>query len=326
MYTTCLHCHSPLGSNEAVEQFPVGRRLAFDAANGRLWVVCGSCRRWNLTPLEERWEAIETCERLFRDTHLRVSTDNIGLAKLREGTELVRVGRPMRPEMAVWRYGDQFVKRRRENFMVKALGVASTGALLALGVGFAGNWYGVVESIHDQLTAPRIKGAKGAPIKIVKKRAKSANIYLDPERPGQIAMRLSMGKDGTHFFSGGIAERRAALVLPKVNAAGAGKADIQKAIETLERVSADQPPSLLVGLASTYRSALSPTAELGEAAPAIRLALEMALHEDAERALLEGELQELEDRWKEAEEIAHISDNLFLPDSVADALRRLRGR
>ncbi|HMH86422.1 MAG TPA: hypothetical protein VK529_10795, partial [Gemmatimonadaceae bacterium] len=63
MYSTCLFCHTELGANEAVEHFPVGRRLAFDAAKGRLWVVCRKCERWNLTPVEERWEAIEECER-----------------------------------------------------------------------------------------------------------------------------------------------------------------------------------------------------------------------------------------------------------------------
>lgn len=58
VYTTCMFCKKPLGSNEIVEAFPVGRRLAFDAAKGRLWVVCRNCERWNLTPLEERWEAV----------------------------------------------------------------------------------------------------------------------------------------------------------------------------------------------------------------------------------------------------------------------------
>src|SRR5213075_1224287 len=99
---------------EAVEHFPAGRRLAFDAAKGRLWVVCRKCERWNLTPLEERWEAIEECERAFAGTRLRVSTDQIGLARLREGLELVRIGEPQRPEMAAWRYGDQFGRRRRK--------------------------------------------------------------------------------------------------------------------------------------------------------------------------------------------------------------------
>src|SRR6478672_1588159 len=85
VYATCLFCNGDLGRNEAIETFPVGRRLAFDAAKGRLWVVCRKCERWNLTPIEERWEAIEDCERQFRGTKLRVSTDEIGLARLKEG-------------------------------------------------------------------------------------------------------------------------------------------------------------------------------------------------------------------------------------------------
>ena len=89
MYSSCLFCHHPLGANEMVEAFPVGRRLAFDAAKGRLWVVCTSCERWNLTPLEERWEAVEQAEHLYRDTKLRVATENIGLARLADGTGLV---------------------------------------------------------------------------------------------------------------------------------------------------------------------------------------------------------------------------------------------
>src|SRR3954454_489840 len=113
MYSTCLFCQQSLGKNDAVEHFPVGRRLAFDAAKGRLWVVCRRCERWNLSPLEERWEAIEDCERLFRGTRLRASTDNMALARIAEGLERVRVGEPLLPERAAWRYGDQFGRRRR---------------------------------------------------------------------------------------------------------------------------------------------------------------------------------------------------------------------
>jgi hypothetical protein len=94
VYSTCLFCNNALGANEVVEAFPVGRRLAFDQARGRLWVVCRKCEKWNLSPLEERWEAIETCERFFHDTRKRVSTDNVGLARLDEGLELVRIGEP----------------------------------------------------------------------------------------------------------------------------------------------------------------------------------------------------------------------------------------
>src|SRR5688572_10191764 len=99
MYSTCLFCASRLGSNDVVERFPVGRRVAFDAIKGRLWAVCLSCTQWNLAPLEERWEAVESCEQMFRSTRLRTSTDNVGLARHRSGLELVRVGRPLRPEL-----------------------------------------------------------------------------------------------------------------------------------------------------------------------------------------------------------------------------------
>ncbi|MBL0892662.1 MAG: hypothetical protein IBJ19_18905, partial [Gemmatimonadaceae bacterium] len=131
MYSTCIHCAKPLGANESVEALPIGRRLAFDAAKGRLWVVCRACERWNLTPFDARWEAIEQAERLFRDTRVRVSTDNIGLARMRDGTDLVRIGAPQRPEFAAWRYGDQFGRRRRRVMMYTAAGVAGVGAIAA---------------------------------------------------------------------------------------------------------------------------------------------------------------------------------------------------
>src|SRR5471032_1178385 len=144
MYSTCLFCHSSLGANEAIEHFPVGRRLAFDASRGRLWVVCQKCERWNLTPIEERWEAIEECERLFVGTRLRVSTDNIGMARLREGLELVRIGAPLRPEMAAWRYGDQFGRRRKKYMLYTGAGIAAVAGLViigpATGVIAGGSW------------------------------------------------------------------------------------------------------------------------------------------------------------------------------------------
>ncbi len=133
MYSTCLFCHSSLGTNEGIEAFPVGRRLAFDADKGRLWVVCRKCARWNLTPLEERLEAIEACERAFSSTRMRLSTDNVGLARLSDGLELVRVGKPQRPEFAAWRYGDVFGRRQR-NFMI-ASGLVGVAAIVNLASG-----------------------------------------------------------------------------------------------------------------------------------------------------------------------------------------------
>ena len=124
MYSTCLFCNARLGANAEVESFPVGRRLAFDTRRGRLWVVCTTCARWNLSPLDERWEAIEECERRFHSTRLRVSTDNVTLARLPGGLELVRIGEAQRSEIAAWRYGEEL--RRRVPILRRAAAPSTT--------------------------------------------------------------------------------------------------------------------------------------------------------------------------------------------------------
>lgn len=52
----------------------------------------------------------------------------------------------------------------------------------------------------------------------------------------------------------------------------------------------------------------------------------MALHEEAERRAIEGELADLERAWRDAEEIAGIADSLLLPDDVTDSMHRLKTR
>ena len=59
---------------------------------------------------------------------------------------------------------------------------------------------------------------------------------------------------------------------------------------------------------------------------ALRLALEMSLHESDERRAMEGELAMLEERWRQAEEVARIADALALPAGVVSRLDRLRQR
>lgn len=110
MYSTCTFCYTGLGANEVLQHLGVGRRVAFDPARGCVWVVCNACARWNLAPIEERWEAVEECERLFRGTTLRYSSGNIGLAWVHGDLDLIRVGPALRPEVAAWRYGRQLMR------------------------------------------------------------------------------------------------------------------------------------------------------------------------------------------------------------------------
>jgi len=323
MYSTCLFCNNRFEANDVLEAFPIGRRIAFDSAQGRLWVVCRSCERWNLSPLEERWEVIEECERLFSSTRMRVSTENIGLARLREGLELVRIGRPMRPEFAAWRYGDQFGRRRRRNMMRVGVGVGAAGLLLGgmwtAGIAFAG---GINMGVN--VFRPLVYGSpnkvvariplEGAPLKVKRKHLRNLRILSDGDR-----WRLQLStRRNTTTFEGEQAQRVTALLLPHVNRSGGTKAAINNAVDLLD-VAGDP----LYYVASVARR--NDASGLIQKMPsAVRLALEMASHEDAERRALEGELKALEIAWQEAEDVAAISDSLLLPQSVRDAIDRFK--
>jgi len=337
--------------NEALAAFPVGRRLAFDPAKGRLWVVCKQCERWNLSPLEERWEAIEECERLYRDTRRRVSTDNIGLAALRNGTELVRIGEPLRPEFAAWRYGDQFGRRRRRQMLIAGGGVAAFGAIVVggavVGVGVGGFGWMMAKAVRTIV--------EGSPEKVVAKiqtesaglvhvrRRHLAETAIVPGLGGPFAIDLRF-KNGRAHFEGREAERIASIVVPQVNRYGGAKDAIADAVNLieesrgterfLERV-ARRTPALISSSSSSWRDRRwqrgrglagrgGSTGGLFALPTSERLALEMALHEEAERKVLEGELSELERAWREAEEIAAISDDMFVTPGIRGTIERLR--
>ena len=202
MYSTCVHCLAPLGQNDAVERFPVARRLAYDGARGRLWAVCATCWRWNLAPVSERWEAIEECERLYRATHQRYGTDHIGLALLADGTELVRVGPALRPEMAAWRYGARLLRRTRGRQEVVVHAAAS---LLAAGAERVGLSRGRADGVAVEEQALRLAlgvsgpGQRGervldvvrhdsdgadVPVSTVRRRHLAAALLVRPEADG----------------------------------------------------------------------------------------------------------------------------------------------
>ena len=341
MYSTCLFCTQPLGANEVLEHFPVGRRIAFDEAKGRLWVVCRQCARWNLTPIEERWEAIEEAERLFRGTRLRVSSDNIGLAKLSEGLELVRVGKPQRPEIAAWRYGDQFGRRRRRGIVTTGLIAAGGGTLLAggaaIGMGvFMGAQLGrlawrFVEYGLPMETVARFRAGHGTLIKVQRRHLRATSIRVGDDGSFGLDLEHSVGE---LRLNGAEARRVASMILPSVSRLGGTRDEIRLAVERLER--AGDAERYLTQAARhgqrisrhTYgmtrdQSDDYETGLLALSTP-FALALEMALHEEQERRALEGELAELEAAWREAEEIGAIADSLLLPEWVEGALRRMK--
>lgn len=380
MYATCLFCNSALGRNEAVEHFPVGRGLAYDAAEGRLWVVCRRCARWNLTPLEERWEAIEEAERLFRAARLRIATDNIGLARLPEGLELVRIGAPPRLELASWRYADRLVRRRRRALALGALASGTGAASFVLLIGgpaalafggaailcnaalfsrellLSGRVVPDGSGGHITLDWPDLRTAalervpevgdwalrvrRGGPLPGLRD-MREAMEELDVEFDAVLQERLRVahavrrdameaprlvadgGDGGGVILRGEDARRALTTILPLLNGGGGSSRDVRDAVDVV--AGSASVHQLLYGVAGRRTRARTPN-YLRRLTPAMRLALEMAVHEDEERRAMAGALDALEQRWREAEEVARIADALAVPARVLAGLHQLRQR
>jgi hypothetical protein len=354
VYSTCTFCHASLGRNEALELFPVGVRLAFDQARGRLWVICPTCRQWNLSPLEERWEAIEAAEKLYRDSVKRVATDHIGLARLRDGTDLIRIGEPMRPEFAAWRYGDRFQRRWRRNIVLGGMGIASAagymiaGPILGLAVGGISalpfHLYSIAKNAYDdRKVVVRHRDAEGSFI-VTRAMVGGARIVRDPASELGWGMRVmsregdtasgrfapasrvtwtGIAKPNPRLIHGPEALQAMRAMLPVLNASGGRARVVEDAVWLLEQVKSPDRV-FLDGVKWSLSAELAGQSwELNELDRSVRLALEMAAHEETERQAMQGELAALEAVWRDAEEIAAIADSLTLPERITQRLERL---
>ncbi len=343
MYSTCLYCHEHLGRNDRIEAFPVGRRLAFDAARGRLWVICRHCDNWNLTPVEQRWEAVEECERAYRATPIRVSTDNIGLATISHHLDLVRVGKPLRPEFAAWRYGTRMRRRHWRRWSSGAVATMANGAAMAVGATAAlasvaatvansrlisSKVQQPLESVEAWLNYDRVLAHVRTPDGALRALRFShiARLEILPSYDrGPWAFRVAHN-EGTTDFRGADASQFAGQLLSKLNHRGGTSSELRVATRLI--TDAGDPEQFIHqsgALRQTRRRKNSifwdeRVGVLGLTATE-RLALEIAVHEDVERHAMQGELAALENAWRDAEQIAAIADAMFTA-SVNNATAR----
>jgi hypothetical protein len=136
------------------------------------------------------------------------------------------------------------------------------------------------------------------------------------------------------LLSGEEAHNAAKLLLPHVNVGGGNAKQVNTAVNLLDL--AGDPMYYVASVArnpqrATTQKVIVPSRSrnsigvpISAMSAEVRLALEMATHEEAERRALEGELKALEIAWKEADEVAAISDNLFLPTFITEAIERFR--
>jgi hypothetical protein len=327
MYRNCIFCSAPLGANGMLEHFPVGRGIAFDPARGRLWAVCPRCARWNLSPIEERWEAIEEGERLYHDSRIRAQSENVGLARLADGTRLIRVGKALPGELVIWRYGQGLIRRRQR--MITAVGAAALvgggGILAGLGIGLglmgiavlAGGGYvasSFVEDMRDKARDHQVihrvspgESPHGLPVSVKSKHLVGARLVQ--REPGEVAVMLpALSVRAEPLVVGGQPGRRLlSRAMVHVNAHGARRDWLHTAVN---QIAARGTAEEYLHHAAQNGKLLLPFGDRS-IAPADRLALEIAVHEETERRALEGELAGLEEMWRHAEEIAQLADSLL---------------
>jgi hypothetical protein len=341
MLSACFFCEGHLGANLELESLPVGERIAFDAAKGRLWVVCARCGRWNLTPFDDRYETIEDCERKYRATKVRIQTDEIGMARLPSGLELVRIGRPVLPEFAAWRYGNELLRRHRWHAAKRVARMVGGPALvfgapvLAAIAGPLGalSYAGAAAYAAYRLkkrAAVRIPLAAGDALSLSREQVETAELIraededdqwalwigcLDADSaPRGVRLELNALGDARALLTGANGRMAAARILPHLNPLGGNQATVREAVHWLEAVGGPERALHTFARSRWLRPALDNVdRSLITVHPEARLALEMSLHEDEERRAMRGELTILRWAWEREEDIAAISDSLFDP-------------
>lgn len=314
---TCVYCDGTLEGR--------GARPAFDPWLGRLWRVCPSCGRWNVVPLEDRWETLEALERRVRDDGTSLlRTPHLDLIRT-GGAEVIRVGRAPRPELAGWRYGEALPRppsgrrgwlRRLLLALPSAPHGFDTSEIGSLNYPFeTGRWF-ASPFIEDapgltalfshvplasrcpacarplalapwQFAAIRVVGSAGGPAVAAMCGACGTAVEV-PLRDARPVLRLGLS-----------------LVNRRLGAAR----EVEQAAASVD--AARGPEGLLNRLAAT-------AAMVGESGPETRLALQIALDEAAESELLEAE-------WREGEELAALVDGVLTPSPALEALRGTDG-
>jgi len=319
MYRKCLVCGRDFAFNDSLEHLDRGRRVAYDPARGRLWLICRACSRWSLVPMESRWEALDELEKLVTDRGRLLSrTDNVALLRA-DPLEIVRVGGAALREEAWWRYGRELRKRRERYRKLYTAGTVAAAATIAGswatgGMSFVAAWLvwdrvpglvtGGARLLRFGRTAWRGGGeceSCGRPIERVRY-ADGSDLVLRNEGES-VGIRVFCpycgARDGGFRLRGREAGRTLRRILAHRHFAGASEGRVDKAARLIE--AAGGPGRL----PSRILSKETPLHQVGRVG---RVALEIAVHEEHERRLLSMELAELEANWRREEELARIMD------------------
>lgn len=320
MFTRCLFCRRPFVENGQLAHMPHGRRVAYDPVDGRLWVVCDGCHRWNLVPMEHREAALYEMERVARD-HGRLVAHTANISLLNAGSlTLVRVGKAALAEQAWWRYGRELRRRKTSFESTRArVSAAAFGA-----AAYVGDLLGITDEdlpidwkdtpVADILRWRRFgwaawHGRETCPFCNSTLRALRYElswwVYPIQGEDGRLGVGVPCQRcdpwtpEKVYALQGDVAENVLRRVLAYQNIAGASERRIVDAARAIEHAGSAGAFALD---AASRRETLWRMGSLGT------VALEIALSESVERRMLDLEARSLAWVWKQEEELAAIID------------------
>lgn len=331
----CLVCGSAFTGEHDVEHLSPAARVAFDPDRGRLWLVCDSCLRWSLVPMEDRWEALEALEREVTDRgKVLARTDRIALVKAGP-LEIVRVGGANRTEEAWWRYGRELVSRKQSYGRLSMAAGLATGAVLAGGwatggLSFIGAWWlwgyapDTIKSGAKWLrygsSAWRGRSECAACGHVFDRVAfrDHGGIFLLPDEREDLEVvyrcpRCGDLDQGGLRFGSNEGSRVLRRLLAHRHFSGASEVRVKSATKLIEEAGSASRLSRLIVRDGRKLNDLQRTGGV---------ALEIAVNESVEARLLEMEVAELEAVWRQEEELASIVDGELTPLPPLEALRR----
>jgi hypothetical protein len=335
VFTTCLVCSQPFQRNEELEHFPNATRIAFDPSRGRLWAVCRTCKRWSLTPIEDRWEALEELEKAVTDRARMLSqTDNVALLRVGE-VEVIRVGRANLTEEAWWRYGREIIDRKSKYRKLTFAGTVAAGTAIAGGwatggIGWIGAWFlweHAPGRVADAARWLRFGGRAwrgheqcancGHHFTDLNFRDRSQLILTPSETSGSmgVVQRCPVCRDyrdGGLHLGGKEGEHVVRRVLAYHHFEGANEHRVRSATRLIQEAGSPQDLTRIV---------IKGGRTLADVQRTGGIALEIAANEAVEQRLLEMELAELEAIWRQEEELAAIVDGELTPMPLMETLR-----
>lgn len=304
MYTHCLMCRAPFPKRGKLDFLPHGEWVAYDPLQGRLWMVCRSCKRWSLVPLEARWEALEELERLVSGK-ARPLSQTKAIALFQAGPlRIIRVGEADLSEESWWRYGQRAPVRSRFSRWTPPLARRFLFGELA--------WAGRREC------------------------SQCGFLFDSLSFSDRMILRLSPSEDGKGFsvfrgcpgcrdaHRGGLrlhgleAELTLNRIMAYQNFLGESEVTVSAAARLVQN---PQDSHDLI------RSMSRQGKTLGELPPLALTALEIVVVAARERTLLRLETEELHARWRREEELAALIDGELTPlERLQHLTRRVRGR